>query len=77
MDFPIKNGDFPQFFVCLPEGIPGHPWNPVLRLRGWQEQLAAEAMDAWCAATMEVPSEAARRSFGDLSFAAEEAVDLY
>lgn len=37
------------------------------------EQLAAEAMDAWCAATMEVPSEAARRSFGDLSFAAEEA----
>ena len=20
MDFPIKNGDFPSFFVCLPEG---------------------------------------------------------
>ena len=20
MDFPIKNGDFPLFFVCLPEG---------------------------------------------------------
>ena len=19
--FPIKNGDFPQFFLCLPEGI--------------------------------------------------------
>ena len=21
MDFPIENGDFPYFFVCLPEGI--------------------------------------------------------
>jgi len=20
MEFPIKNGDFPKFFVCLPEG---------------------------------------------------------
>ena len=20
VDFPIKNGDFPLFFVCLPEG---------------------------------------------------------
>ena len=20
MDLPLKNGDFPQFFVCLPEG---------------------------------------------------------
>ena len=20
VDFPIENGDFPQFFVCLPEG---------------------------------------------------------
>lgn len=36
------------------------------------ERLAAEAMTAWCAVA-DVPSEAARRSFGDLSFAAEEA----
>ena len=21
VDFPIKNGDFPSFFVCSPEGI--------------------------------------------------------
>ena len=20
VDFPLKNGDFPSFFVCLPEG---------------------------------------------------------
>jgi hypothetical protein len=23
VDFPIENGDFPQFFVCLPEGFFG------------------------------------------------------
>ena len=23
VSFPIKNGDFPEFFVCLPEGTPG------------------------------------------------------
>ena len=23
VDFPIENGDFPEFFVCLPEGSMG------------------------------------------------------
>ena len=39
VSFPIKNGDFPSFFVCLPEGMwkntpplwiifrTGHRWN--------------------------------------------------
>ena len=25
VDFPIENGDFPWFFVCLPEGIVPNP----------------------------------------------------
>ena len=24
VDLPIKHGDFPQFFVCLPEGTNGN-----------------------------------------------------
>ena len=26
VDFPIKNGDFPYFFVCFPEG---NMWNMI------------------------------------------------
>ena len=69
-----------SIYAMLFQDIPGPSWTSPAprcskRLQADQEQLAAEAMDAWCA-RWEVPSAAARRSFGDLSFAAEEAVDL-
>ena len=34
VDLPIKNGDFPEFFVCLPEGspIPDCCWKNTLTI---------------------------------------------
>ena len=34
VSFPMKNGDFPLFFVCLPEGKPPNiHWMPPVVLR--------------------------------------------
>ena len=54
--------------------IPGHPWTPPgAPVADGRSSWRPKPWDAWCA-RLEVPSEAARRSFGDLSFAAEEAI---
>ena len=40
MDFPIKTGDFPSFFVCLPEGIPNLPFQAT----SWRESKVPFSM---------------------------------
>ena len=37
VDFPIKNGDFPYLFVCLPEGRPFRPQQSPLKTGDWSK----------------------------------------
>ena len=59
MDLPIKNGDFPEFFVCLPEGhtifrvadTEKNPWHPQVVSRtdgdGLRSTLAMRCLGVW------------------------------
>jgi hypothetical protein len=62
VDFPIKHGDFPSFFVCLPEDIPHQAatatfLSPLAHLRRQGVQLRASLV------LFQVPSQ--HRALGD------------